>query len=363
MPELMLLLAVIAGVAVVIFGVWAFQRHQYIQSLKERGWQFVDRPDISVAFGLNHPPFGSGFQRRVDDQIVGRAGDGTHFSAFKYETSEWRSPGYIVRMPLGRSLQPAQLASPDGGAPITVDHDSIVLTGSPEGADELAASIETLASVRSSFLSSAAGQLEGPPAPEGLSFVGRPHWTYIARDDSYLDYVDATLGGFNHEAHDIIVSPNSRIPFVRLTHRWQTRSTRTDSEGRTHTTTHNHRETLCQFRTTFPFPALSVNWGIVGAWQRFEWEEFNSRFKVRCGDSKFASDVMHQQQMEYLMRANPPGFLIESNGVVRIGEGADWTVDEIDWASSFLFGFFGHVPNFVWQQLGAWPRPVPQLEA
>ena len=27
-----------------------------------------------------------------------------------------------------------------------------------------------------------------------------------------------------------------------------------------------------------------------------------------------------------------------------------------------LRGFFARVPDFVWQELGAWPRPIPEIE-
>ena len=44
------------------------------------------------------------------------------------------------------------------------------------------------------------------------------------------------------------------------------------------------------------------------------------------------------------------------------GDILDLLRDEIDLALRFLHGFFGRVPDFVWQGLGAWPRPIAEIE-
>ncbi|NHB83998.1 hypothetical protein G7085_03140 [Tessaracoccus sp. HDW20] len=125
-----------------------------------------------------------------------------------------------------------------------------------------------------------------------------------------LDMVDVTRVGSRHEAHDVIVAGNANLPFIRLRHTWQTTSTSTDSEGRTHTTTHNHTETVCEFRTAFPFIDLGVNWGLMGRSQRFEWEAFNKAFRIESDSERIAHAVIHQRQMEYLMATRPPKFRI-----------------------------------------------------
>lgn len=389
----------IALVALVAAGgaVWGIRRHLYVKELTGRGWTFVTSPSIGIAYGLNVPPFGLGFERDVDDQILGRASDGTEFSAFRYRCSEWKSGGYVVTMPLPRPLAPAevyQTAGPrlelgpstssgavtaaagdpgyaqalvDAAGPVltgpyrvTVDGSTLVLIDAPKPADELAAAVEQLAATRARLLDSPAATFTAPPPPPSLSFYGRPDWTYVPRDDSYLALLEHTGGGHNHRASDIIFSDNDGLPFLRLRHDWDTTHTRTDAQGRTHTETRHHREELCEFRTTFPFGELSVNWGLLGGAQKFEWEEFNRRFKVRAGNPRFASDVMHQRQMEYLMGCRAPKFAVSGDRIM-VGDGGDWHPGDIDRASRFLHGFFARVPDFVWQQLGAWPRPIPEL--
>ena len=87
----------------------------------------------------------------------------------------------------------------------------------------------------------------------------------------------------------------------------------------------------------------------------------DGRVRVNARDQKFASDVIHQRQMEFLLRAGAPSFRI-AQGRIQVGGRDDWMPDDIDLALRFLHGFFGRVPDFVWQGLGAWPRPIAEIE-
>ncbi len=405
--DVMLILAVLAVVATVVG--WGIHRHLYVKKLTERGWTFITSPSIAIVFGLNVPPFGVGFGRSVDDQITGAASDGTPFSAFEYAYDGWRSPGYMVTVPLPRPLPEGEVyrddapqlplgpavsragvsaASPDarladalldaaaglqGPWRITVDGETLVLVGAGKQPDELAAAVEALASVRTRLLASPAATLEAPSPPEMLSFHRRPSWSYAPRDDTALAQVRHTRDGHSHQAVDVIRSANDGLPFVRLRHEWKTTHTHRDANGHTRTETRRHSEELCEFRTTFPFQDLSVNWGLFGDVQRFEWEDFNRRFKVRAASARFASDVMHQRQMEWLMACDPRGFEIErgrisvdgggSGALDFLGVGGTWAPADVARVSDFLHGFFARVPDFVWQNLGAWPRPIPELPA
>ncbi len=110
-------------------------------------------------------------------------------------------------------------------------------------------------------------------------------------------------------------------------------STRRDSDGNTHTTTTNHSEDITEFRTSFPFRPISVNWGIFkgfgGNKVDFESVAFNQMFKVRCPLPKFASDVFHPRQLEYFLRTGGLGFTIEGDGIIRV-EGGNWSPAELD---------------------------------
>ncbi|MFT3887293.1 MAG: hypothetical protein QM713_03915 [Arachnia sp.] len=360
MSEFMIVILVILGVVAAGFAVWAFLRHRYISALKAKGWSFLAAPDISITCGLNVPPFGVGFDRAVKDQVVGATSDGTPFTAFEYRSDSWR--GYVAVVPLPHSLPPAAMrAAGGGGGSIQVDHASLVMLGARKEPDDLQADVEALSGARRELLASAHAQLTGPPPPTHLAFHDHPDWTYIPQDDRYLDLVEVTDGGSDHEAVNIITGAGP-LPFVRLTHKWTTTRTTTDSEGRTSTTTDHHSEDVCEFRTTFAFGDIAFNWGLFGRSQRFEWEEFNKRVRVNAPDQKFASDVVHQRQMEFLLKAGAPSFRIVQ-GRIQVGGGSEWLPDDIDLARRFLDGFFGRVPNFVWQGLGAWPRPIAEIES
>jgi hypothetical protein len=99
-----------------------------------------------------------------------------------------------------------------------------------------------------------------------------------------------------------------------------------------------------------------VNWSGWGDRVRFESSDFDRAFKVRCQYPKFASDVFHPRQMEFMLRAQPLPFSIDS-GRVRIGVGAN---DPAVMArtAEFLVAFFAGVPNFVWEDLGFKEPPI-----
>ncbi|MDO5093984.1 MAG: hypothetical protein Q4D79_11310 [Propionibacteriaceae bacterium] len=401
MEALTYVLLALGGLVLLGLTIWGVARWRYVQSLKALGWEFDSNPGIDICYGLNIPPFGVGFEREVDDSVRGQATDQTPFIAFKYRCTQWRSTGYVIRMPLPASLAAGEVSGPGYShqlylsstavqsgdvlasaatqelasryahalqpvlinAPfrISIDHDSIVLIDAPKKPEHLAAAVELLTRARAAVLALPQEQFSGPPAPPALSIYGHNNWVYLTQDDSFLARVSSTEGGHNHKAKDVVYGTDSNISFIRLTHTWQTTSTYTDGNGNTRTRVENHEEQLCEFRLQFPFYELTVNWGWLGASHKFEWGEFNQRFKVRCPDARFASDVIHQRQMEYLMAAYPGPFAIWGNGTVAFRDDRHWTPGEIEAFQAFLIGFFARVPNFVWQNLGAWPRPVAAL--
>lgn len=399
MGGFVIVLLVILGAGLLGLVIWAIARHRYVESLRAKGWTFITSPQVGIISGMNVPPFGVGFGRGVDDQIVGRAQDGTPFSAFRYKSSAWSTAGYAIAMPLGKSLPAGEVAHVSGPqlplpghtfsagpvranaedpqyaqellaaiAPglqgpwrITVDHTDLILIDAAKEADQLDRAIQALAQMRGAVLNSPAALRVGPPPPQGLSFFQHPDWVYVPRDDNYLSLVAHSTGGSAHTAHDIIYSDNGGLPFLRLRHDWQTTRTVTDSDGNSRTVTDNHSETICEFRTTFPFRPLDINWGWFGTDLDFEWREFNERFKVGAHDRRFASHVIHQRQMEFLMSLGHPSFSIQGDGRIRLPE-SSWQPIDLERADYVLRGFFARVPDFVWQDLGAWPRPIAEIE-
>lgn len=392
------------GIAVAVY----VRRQQYIKSLTSRGWQFVDRPSIAAAHGLNCPPFGLGDNRRVDDQVTGRTRQGTPFQAFEYDSTTHGDPGYVVTVPLPRSMPEfyhfptdrpragaqgvvvhqdpahtvvakdpeygravlAAIAPTLAGYPVlaqlprvdlSIDHDQLVAVGVPKEAEQLEVQLEAMAeTARAIAQSSALQAYQGPDKPPRLSVYGHPGWEYRTRDDSLLNRVQHRGGGQNHRAENCLLSSHPMLPFVALTHRWETTRTvtETDSEGRTRTrtVTDHHEEELVEFHPQFSFADFKVNRGLMGDRVQFEWHQFNEAFTVRCASPRFASDVFHQRMMEYLMACRPLPFELTA-GRIEVGTGVD--VTRIAFMEEFLLGFFARVPNFVWENLGHSRPPIP----
>ncbi|RMB59659.1 hypothetical protein [Tessaracoccus antarcticus] len=412
MNNVVVLLLVMLAIAIIVGGIWYYTKRRYIKSIEERGWTWVESPGIDIIIGLNTAPFGVGFERRVDDQVIGRGPAGVPFQAFRYSSDAFSSSGYVVSMKLPKSLPEASAFLPDmpragvSGALVTsspvhvvarrpdfgrefaaavipalgglrdsqqqamrvdvgVDHDQLVMLHVPRKPEDLELAVAWLEGVQQALTSSNAMSFDGTPPPQHLSFQDREHWVYRPYDDSMLSYVNHSSGGSNHQAKDIIVSDNQGLPFIRLTHTWETTYTTTDSKGNTTTHTQRHTEHIAQFRTTFPFREVSVNWGLFGGFGgnkvEFESTAFNQRFKVRCPVPRFASDVFHPRQLEYFLRTGGLGFIIEGDGTIRV-EGGDWSPAELDRTSEFLHGFFARIPDFAWKELGAWPRPIAEIE-
>lgn len=405
---IIIFLIVIAVIAVGAGLTWHTLHRRYVQAIESRGWRWHGGAPAEITIGLNNAPFGLGFGRKAGHFIEGVGPQGAPFKAFEYSSDAGSFSGLAIAMQLPKSLpalhifpagQPrpgvagAQLAAepytvvapdprfgeralsalqphlapiavPSGGSvpiDLSIDHNHIVLLGAPKKVEDLEACVTWLAAAQQALVSSAAMEFTGSEPPTYLSFAGRGEWRYIPQDNSYLRRVDHDRSGFDHEAVDIVVSDNYGLPFVRLHHKWKTRHTRRDAQGRTTTEIRHHDEYLCQFATTFPFAELSVNWGLFsGPVTKFESEQFNKTFKVRAAVSRFASDVMHPRQMEYMLHTRVPSFAIGADGSIRVRDGGRWYPEDIDATAHFLRGFFGNVPPFVWKELGA-DRP-PQLE-
>lgn len=412
MDSAVVLLVVIAVVAAAIAGIWLHRKRKYIKAIEERGWTWIESPGMGITVGLNAAPFGVGFSRSVDDQVIGCGPGGAAFQAFRYSSDAFHSGGYVVAMQLPKSLPTATAFHPDkprDGAPgalvatsplhiigrhpdfahefmgalmpilgelrnsqqkpmridVGVDHDQLVMLHVPRQPEDLELAVAWLERLQRSLTSSHAMAFEGAPPPQHLSFQDRDHWVYTPRDDSMLALVNHSTEGSNHEAFDIISSHNHGLPFIRLTHKWETEYTTTDDDGETTTHTEHHSEDITEFRTTFPFRDVAVNWGLFksfgGNRVEFESSAFNKRFKVRCPVPKFASDVFHPRQMEHFLRSGGPGFAIGEDGLIRV-EGGSWSPAELDTTSEFLHGFFARIPDFAWKELGAWPRPIAKIE-
>ena len=403
MPVIGIIIVVILAAVIAIAVILHLRKQAYIKSLTDRGWTFVDHPTEQAIHGLNCPPFGLGENRQVDDQVIGTTASGIAFQAVEYKSSTYRGRGYVVRVPLPRSMpefyhlpneskangatgtvvhqddaHTVVAADPDygrmvlgviqptlghyGTTPVnlSIDHDQLVGLGAPKEVESLAPYLEALAGTARALGTPALQGFRGPQKPERLSIYRRPDWEYRNRDDSLLAVVEHSGGGQNHRAEGCIISTHPTLPFVALTHRWETTRTvtSTDSEGRTttRTVTDHHSEEIVEFHPRFTFGPFKVNRGLMGDRVRFEWHDFDQAFTVRCRSTKFASDVFHPRQLEYLMEKRPLPFEWTERGTIQVSASID--VGTLKVTESFLQGFFGRVPNFVWEDLGYRIPPV-----
>lgn len=404
---ILVFLAVGAGIGIF----FAVKRHRYVTALRERGWVFDSRPPLEVANGLVVPPFGIGFRRATDEHVVGRTRSGIDFQVFEYQQA---GDARVVCMPLGLPLPELvatgpgrvrhgvaapQLGVPPGGGALlsadpafsdafmsvaggpiaafaarypldlAVDGDQLTQVGAPKDPDQLEAYLEALAPVAAA-VQGAAAQLERfrqPPPPMRLGFYHRPSWYYLPSDDGLLSVVAHSGGGINHRTANVVHGeffPDAW--FVAFEHHWQTQRTETytDANGHTHTrtVTDNHVEVIHEVTLPFGSPDLQVTndsrWGRLfnGPSIDFELAAFNDAYDVRSSVPKFASDVLHPRQIEYLMSVGVMPFTL-AQGKVRVSP-RQHSAEAIAYELDVLAGFFARWPAFVWQDLGVSRAPI-----
>ena len=411
------LVIVVLAVAGIVVGIVALvRRQQYIKSLRERGWTFVNSPTFDAIARLGNPPFGLGFRRSPDDQIIGHTSLGRAFQVIEYKSEHWS--GWVGMVTLSRRLPelwvtggetrprfgveatvvpaPAELgagwqigaldpafaaaaltpqvcerlsalAAGQPGVNLSIDGDQLVVLDPPrKDAELLAPWLELLATVGTAFDAAPLDswiQLEQPPR---MTFYHHPDWYWVGVDDSLLQGTPVTQSGHSHSTSEVIRGRDGDgPPFVAFTHHWKTTRTETytDSEGRTQTrtVTENHSEPILGFQLPARLPWLQVGRRGFGRGISFESEAFNDQFAVSARDTKFAYDVIHPRQMEYLM-ANPPASfqLVDDWAWFSAGVHNQPTIAH---CSVFLRGFLARIPRFVWRNVGLADSPYPPLDA
>jgi hypothetical protein len=89
--------------AAIVWGIIALvRRQQYIGSIRQRGWSFVNSPTFDAVARLSNPPFGLGFVRQPDDQITGLTEAGRPFQVIEYKSAYWS--GWVGMVTLSRRL-------------------------------------------------------------------------------------------------------------------------------------------------------------------------------------------------------------------------------------------------------------------
>ena len=387
---------IVLAVGAAIGILFAVRRQRYIRSLEAQGWTFDNSPTLAASYGLNCPPFGLGFDRRIDDLITGTTTQGVPFKVFEYG-----GLGYVAALALPRPLPELYIAtgvrpgvngqqktfgawtvtakdpgwaeaavaaigsSVDAMASahpvnLSVDGSSLVALGVPRDALQLRSFLDALGPVALQLAGHRLSQYQAPAPPAELSLYERPSWIYRPQDDRFLAEVVVTSAGSGHEAKNVILAETHGIRMIGLTHHWTTTRTETttDANGNTstRTVTDHHSEDVLEFHLPWRFGDLSVNWSGWGNRVRFESSDFDHQFTVRCAQPKFASDVFHPRQLEFMLRAQPLPFAIESGRVRFAVRANDPAV--MEYCGRFLVTFFAGVPSFVWEDLG---QPEPPI--
>ncbi|WP_328323068.1 hypothetical protein OHA70_29845 [Kribbella sp. NBC_00382] len=415
MNKAVVIVLVIAGIGAAI-GLFAIIRRQrYVSSLRDRGWTFEGSPTWDAVARLANPPFGLGFVRKPDDQITGSTSTGRPFQVIEYGAEHWK--GWVGMVTLSRRLPelwiiggqtqlrygvtatsvpaPPQLgpgwkvgaldsaygaevltpqlcerltvmAATQPGLNLSIDGDQLVVLDPPrKDPAVLAEWLEQLASIAAVIDATPLDRWIQPERPQRLTFYQHPEWYWVGVDDSLLQTTRVTRSGHSHSTSDVIRGRDGNgPPFVAFTHEWKTTRTEsyTDSEGRSQTrqVTENHSEAVLGFQLPVPMPALSVGRrGGFGRGISFESGAFNEQFKVKADDTKFAYDVIHPRQMEYLM-ASPPAPFEFAGDWVWFSPGQH-SHELIEHSSVFLNGFLTRIPRFVWRNLGLPDTPYPDL--
>jgi len=258
----------------------------------------------------------------------------------------------------GRALSAAlaPLLSELGPRQLTIDHDQLVMFNVKKDLKSLEAAVEFLARIRKAIIASPAMEHMGESSPLHVSFTTHPDWEYVDRDNSLLSRLPLEPSGYDHEVVNVVQSTGNNISFIRVTHNWKTRNAKNEWSS-----VKEHTEHFCSFGINFKFVPISVNMG-RGKPQKFESIEFNKRFKVRCPNPRFASDVFSPRQLEFFLRFPALSFGIDQNGVITARD-SEWPLERVEMMLFLLHGFFGRIPDFVWRELGIWPRPVPEIDA
>jgi hypothetical protein len=80
---------ILIAMALLVLAVIAFliiRRQRYVRALRGRGWTFESRPALESVLDHHAPPFGLGFERKVDEAVSGTTAAGVPFRVFEYAT-------------------------------------------------------------------------------------------------------------------------------------------------------------------------------------------------------------------------------------------------------------------------------------
>lgn len=182
-------------------------------------------------------------------------------------------------------------------------------------------------------------------------------WTYVERDDSWAERFDGPpFGeGFAQQGRNIVQGVHDGRVFAAFDYRYSTR----EGSGKNRRTV-THEYSIIGISTKAVLPRLSVTpegW-LSRAWGRLtntdiqmESEVFNRAFTVTCTDRKFATDVLHPQMMELLLRTPDLGWSL-SSGTLLVATPGQHDLLQLDTVLAGIDRIIDAFPQIVWEAVG-----------
>jgi hypothetical protein len=184
-------------------------------------------------------------------------------------------------------------------------------------------------------------------------------WQYTAADPYGLP--DRWPGrpfhsGYGRRATNVVTGQVGSHPMIAFDYEYKEDST--DSKGHSSTTTYHYA--VCALGLACPLPELDVTpEGVLSRIGQalgmqdieLESEDFNRRFRVKCPNPKFATDVLSPRTMELLLNAGKPHFRFAGTDVVSAQSGALEPADLLN-RTAVLAAVVDGIPAFVWKDFG-----------
>lgn len=370
----------------------------FLKDLAVREWTYVENASLHAVDGLNCPPFGQGYQRRIVDQIVGSSGLGVPFQAVRYSSDvQAATPGFsrTVTLRLSHPMPPLFVSLPDHPRPgieglkipnqvgllvvspdpdfadavlevaqpalvrwakrypinLSIDGDSLTSIGAPVAADQLDAYVEALDDIAAALSSAPSLKRFTATKPAGLSFYQHPSWQYRERDDRML--VGASLAqGTNHRATDVVDIPERGLWFTSFIHRYETHS----YDGNGHYTTTYHAEPLARMLLPFRFGVFANRSRGYGDPLMFFGAELES-YAFSSPDPAFATAILEELRPFFAATRLPPFAIAYDQVTLRPATSDIREIGRLAWCFAELFSL---IPDSIWHGLGLERCPVPR---
>lgn len=197
--------------------------------------------------------------------------------------------------------------------------------------------------------------LRGWAQHRGYHFLPKSQGTDSTFDERFPAF-DCMRKGDQRHAYNIAHGGMGDREVIAFDYHYRTRST--DSKGRTQY--HHHNFSAVLLETRLALKPLFIR--SEGFWDKltsvfgfddidFESAEFSRSFYVKSPDRKWAYDVIHQETMEFLLRA--PRFSIQLAGPhALIWRGRRFSPAEFEHAVGVITGVLDRIPKDIQKELG-----------